>query len=254
MRPGRVVGILLVFLTLTVGGVRAQPCDPLPTDFSSTTRYQARAIGPRCEGMFSAPVSGEAGPVAGEQGIALVSLTFGMVSYRLDQDRELVIRLDAPASQATRLRGVGIPLRKYYRLDAAWSPGQRELRLPLSDVIQPERLGSDLIGVFAFRDLPDAKRGFIPVYAAAPGSPVGQDIVALIRPSVEVANVAWRTTAPGLPPTDWTPVSDAAGLVPEGTVLTIPLGQVPPAASTRLDVSYYVHGVERTVPFVLLAP
>ncbi len=252
--PASVVGALLVALATGVGPVRAQLCDRLPTDRLSPTRYRERPGDVRCEGMFISPVAGEPGPVTGEQGIALVSLTVGSVSYRLDRDRELVIRLPAPASQPTRVRGVGTPLRKYYRLDAALKAGQRELHVPLSDVIKPESLKSDLIGVFAFRDLSNAERGYIPVYAAAPGPPPGQDIVALIRASVEVANVAWRIATRGKAPTNWTPVLGAAGLVPEGTVLTIPLGKRLPESPSRLDVSYYVHGVERTRPFVLLAP
>ena len=248
------VGSLLAGLVLAGEPARAQPCEPLPTDRTSQTRYQARVAGPRCEGMFSSPVAGEAGPVVGEQGIALVSLTFGRVNYQLDQDRELAIRLPRRRRSQLGFAGSASPCGNTIGWNSEWATGQRELRVPLGDVIQPERLGPELIGVFGYRDLPGAGRGYVPVYTTAPGSPEAEGIVALFRPSVEVRNVAWRLTGAGGAPMDWTPVQDARGLVPEGTVLVIPLGRVLPGARTILGISYYLNGVERSVPFVLLAP
>jgi hypothetical protein len=119
-------------------------------------------------------------PVSGESSFALVSFTYGKVSYELDHDRELIIRLPVPATQDTRVRGVGVPLQTYYRLDAVWSRGQQELHVPLADVLARERLEPDDVGVFAFRDLSGAVRGYLPVYATAPNPTGDRELLVVV--------------------------------------------------------------------------
>jgi len=239
--------LALVAATAIVPSAIAQPCPvALPTNGTSLG-YQHRAGPPRCEGTYISPVSGSAG-------FALVSLTFGRVSY-LDQHQELHIRLPS-AVAATRLRAVGLPQFPYYRLDAILPQTKPELRVPLGAVIKPEAIRAGDLGVFGLRDVSPTRQGYVPVIATSPGITPEAGVVAIVRPGADVLAVRWRLVAQGQPErdADWRPVDNGAGTVPGGTPLRIRLPAPLPAATSSLQITYFVGGVPDTNRFTLLAP
>jgi hypothetical protein len=236
-------GILLaMMLTNPTVGI-AQSCEALPGD-DSPLSYRFRANVPRCEGMYRYRV-------AGDLGIALVSLTFGKVTYDTRRDQYLEIKLPEPADK-TLIRAVGVPERLYYRLDVELGPGRSEFRLPLADVVAPQNILPDDFGIYGMRTLPGGQNAFLPVHAYGSSVVAQGEVVAVIRPGTDVTDVQWRRYAPGVAPTTWTPVVGAGGLVPEGTRLEIVLGKDVPPQMT-LEVSYLSQGIGQADRFVLLA-
>jgi hypothetical protein len=75
--------------------------------------------------------------------MTLVSLTVGKVAYDVRQDKYLEIELPAEPAEKTLVRAVGVPERLYYRLDITLGPGQNAFRLPLTDVIAPEKIAPE---------------------------------------------------------------------------------------------------------------
>ena len=222
----------------------AQSCEALPVD-ASQWRYRFRSNVPRCEGMYLSPVSGP-------QGMALVSLTFGEVTYDTRRDQYLEIELPVEPTEKTLVRAVGIPERLYYRLDVELGPGRSVLRLPLGDVVAPENISPEAFGIYGMRKLSGGQNAFIPVHAHGPGATAQEGIVAVVRPGSDVSDVQWRRYAPGVPPTTWAPVTAASGLVPEGARLVIVLGR-DIAPQTTFEVSYMSQGIGRADQFLLLA-
>jgi hypothetical protein len=221
----------------------ARSCEALPVE-DSPWSYKFRADAPRCEGMYRSPVSGD-------PRMALVSLTFGRVAYDMAKDPYIEIKLSVPATEKTSIRAVGIPERLYYRLDVELGEGEIAFRLPLGDVIAPEGISPDAFGVFGLRTLAGGQNAFLPVHAHKAGTVDSSEVIAVVRPGVDVSDVQWRRYAPGVLPTPWTPVAGAGGLIPEGTRLEIALGKaIPP--HTTLEVSYLSEGVGRSDPFIVL--
>jgi len=237
------LGMALVTLSGNPSEGAAQSCEALPVD-GSPLSYRFRANAPRCEGMYRSPV-------AGEPGMTLVSLTVGKVAYDARTDQYLEIRLPAEVADRTSLRAVGIPERLYYRLDVELGPGRTVFRLPLRDVIAPENIASDALGIYGERPLAGRQKGFVPVHARPPGGPVQDDVVAVVRPGSDVSDVRWRRYAPGVAPLAWAPIAGASGLVPAGARLEIMLGR-DVAPQTTLEVSFLSQGVPRADRFVVL--
>jgi hypothetical protein len=238
--------VILLAMVVTNPAVSvAQSCEALDVDTSSPLSYQFRVDAPRCEGMYRYRV-------AGDQGMALVSLTFGKVTYDTKQDQYLEIKLPAKPAEKTLIRGVGVPERLYYRLDFELGPERSEFRLPLVDVIVPGNILPDAFGIYGLRSLPGGENAFVPVYARGAGAAAQtEEVVAVVRPSADVMDVQWRRRdAPGLPTTAWVSVVGASGLVPRGTRLEIPLGRDMPPQMT-LEVSFLLRGVGASTLFVL---
>jgi hypothetical protein len=231
--------MILVTMVVTNPAVSiAQSCEALDVDESSPLSYQFRVNAPRCEGMYRYRV-------AGDQGMALVSLTFGRVAYDTKRDQYLEIKLPAKPAEKTLIRGVGVPERLYYRLDFELGPERSEFKLPLVDVVVPENILPEAFGIYALRSLSGGQNAFVPVYAHGVGAAAqGEEVVAVVRPSADVTDVQWRRRdAPGLPTTAWMPVVGASGLVPEGK-------DMPPKMT--LEVSFLLRGVGGSTLFVLL--
>jgi hypothetical protein len=182
--------------------------------------------------------------------MTLVSLTVGKVAYDLRQDQYLEIKLPAEPAEETLVRAVGVPERLYYRLDFNLGPGQNDFRLPLADVIAPEKIEPEAFGIYRRRSLPSGQTAFIPIYARVSGATGQTKVVAVVRPGNDVSDVQWRRYAPGALPTAWVPVATASGLVPEGTRLEIALGETAP--ETIFEVSFLSQGVGRADRFLLL--
>jgi hypothetical protein len=184
--------------------------------------------------------------------MALVSLTFGKVTYDIRRDQYLEIKLPVEPAEKTFIRAVGVPERLYYRLDVELGPGRGAFRLPLADVVAPENILPEAFGVYAVRRLPGGQNAFLPVYAQGSEAGAQRGVVAVVRPGADVSDVHWRRYSLGVPPAAWEPLVGASGLVPRGTRLEIVLGK-DVVSQTTLEVSFLSQGIGRADRFVLLA-
>ncbi|GAK57725.1 hypothetical protein U27_04692 [Candidatus Vecturithrix granuli] len=161
----------------------AQQCDPRirPVD-NPVIQYRAR--GNRCEGLYQSEVSAAV--------LDIVGVTDGAFQFALDSKE--IIELSAPLSrkQPIAIRAVGIPLKTYYRLDAALQPGET-LIWPVNEVLLPQALASSKIGVFGWIGN-EQQKTYIPVRTAATSQPGASDgkVRLYVRSSGEVNNVCWR--------------------------------------------------------------
>lgn len=226
----------------------SQSCPVMPTDGSSQA-YRYRDNVPRCEGTLTQMV-------ANTSAVSLISFTFGEVRYRLSTDRMLQISLPSPTEDLTRIRGVNLQARKYYRLDVNLPAGRNAIQIPLQDVLGQLRFEQDHLGVFGERDLSPTVVGYVPLRAAAPGTEPGTTLRVVIRPNIEVTAMKWRLSASGAQPTAWQDVPGAQGRVPLGTALPIELGNDLPGPRCLLELAYSVGGAPQDLPteFVLLKP
>jgi hypothetical protein len=242
-----VQGFLLasaVFLTLVNPGIGfGQSCEQLPID-GLPHSYKFRANTPRCEGIYLSPV-------AGYPGMNLVSLTIGRVTYDPKRDLYLEIRLPAQQTEKMFVRAVGIPERLFYRLDVELRPGQSMFQLPLRDVVAPEHIKPEALGLYGMKMMANGQTAFVPVYAHGPSQTEQAAVFAVVRPGADVSNVEWRQYAPSRLATAWTPVTGATGLVPEGKPLEIVLGEIP--GQITLEVSFRFRGVARADQFRLMS-
>jgi hypothetical protein len=240
---GFVVAVDLLSTALLTSPGPAQSCEALPVD-GSPTSYGYRADPPRCEGIYRSPVSGNSG-------MALVSLTYGEVTYDPGRDRDLEISLPVEPPDKTLIRGVGIPERLYYRLDAELDASRTAFKLPLADVIARDRqLVPEALGLYGYRMLPGGQTAFVPVSARSSGDPDRTSVVVVVRPGSDVYDAEWRQYPPGGTATDWVPVASASDVLPEGSRLEIVLQTLAP--QTILEVSFLVNGVGRADRFLLL--
>lgn len=183
--------------------------------------------------------------------MALVSLTHGRVTFDPGQDQYLEIKLNAKSTENTLIQGVGVPERLYYRLDAEVGPGRTVFRLPLADVLVPEHIGPNDLGVYGLKRLSNGDNAFLPVHAHPAGTKDEAEIVAVVRPGADVSDVMWRRYGPNTSRTDWAEVAGGKGLVPKGSRLEIELGSdIPP--QTILEVSFLLRGAGRSDQFVLM--
>jgi len=132
--------LFIIIITVCYEIAYSQPsCDPdlLPAD-------RGIAYGPRgnrCEGFYRSRV---AAPT-----IDVVSVIKG--SFKFEWNSDEVIELISPVirKKTINVQAVGIPVRTYYRMDAQIGPGQT-LKWPVRDVIYPQRVYPDKIGVFGW--------------------------------------------------------------------------------------------------------
>lgn len=196
---------------------------PLP---GSSSQYKDR--GNRCEGLYEADI--------GVKSLALVSFTFGSLSYHLQPGEKL--ELSAPhQSSDLHVRAVAKPLGTHYEMDAVLTPNST-LSWPVDDVLLPEGLAASRVGVFAWKGS-GSNQVFVPVRAVAANShPTSLSLVLLtLRPSFDTQAVKWRWA--GLSrdvcgqPGPWRDV--ATGQVEAGQSINISLGQL--AGLYCLDVA-----------------
>jgi hypothetical protein len=163
MLTGAVICLLGISMVLFLpNGTDAAACDPTLAAIPGADGYKERTNGERCEGLFFSPVSGSA--------IELVSLTRGPFRYDLKQQPNLSLKLAAPSADAARpshIRAVGIPLGLYYRMDADILANQT-VTWPVKEVLAPNRLTSDQIGIFAFQRDQLGRLIFYPIDVSAP--------------------------------------------------------------------------------------
>ena len=120
-------------------------CEVLQTIPGNPSGYKAR--GNRCEGLYEADVAAKS--------LALVSFTFGTLSYRLRPGEKL--ELSAPTQSGDlQVRAVAKPLSMHYQMDAVL-PAHATLTWPVDDVLLPEGLAASRVAVFAWREAEAAR-------------------------------------------------------------------------------------------------
>ncbi|HUP61925.1 MAG TPA: hypothetical protein VNA69_16075 [Thermoanaerobaculia bacterium] len=155
-------------------------CDSLAPLRGSKSGYQSR--GNRCEGLYVSKV--------GSRSLAAMSFTLGRVRYDLATAK--AIEVTAPGqTQPVNVRALAIPLKTYYRMDATLAPGAT-LRWLLKDVLAPEGLTDNRIGVFGWRGAEDS-RTLVPVRVTSAGAAsASQAPLLIIQASFDAQRVKWR--------------------------------------------------------------
>lgn len=155
-------------------------CDGLAPLRGSKSGYQDR--GNRCEGLYVSKV--------GSRSLAAMSFTLGRV--RFDLAPSAAIEVTAPGqTQPVNVRALAIPLKTYYRMDAPLAPGAT-LRWPLKDVLVPEGLTDNRVGVFGWRGAED-NRTLVPLRVTSAGaSSASQAPLLIIQASFDAQKAKWR--------------------------------------------------------------
>jgi len=157
------------------------PCEGLRPLEGSQSQYRQR--GNRCEGLYDSDVST---PV-----IELVSFVSQPVAFDLRAGVELALTTPTRPG-VVYVRAVAKPPRTYYRMDARLATGGT-LAWPVADVLLPEHLAADRLGVFGWYIDRDTNV-FVPVTLTAKGAPRQRSLPALwIRPSFDAEVLKWRT-------------------------------------------------------------
>jgi hypothetical protein len=162
---------------------QTQQCDSLRPLQGSQSQYKDR--GNRCEGLYIADI--------GALNIEFLSLTTGEISYSLAPGEKLLVSVPN-ATGPVHVRAVAKPPKTYYRMDASLAPGTT-LEWPVDEVLLPENIGSNRIGIFAFRS-DSNQRIFIPVRILPKSihqnlsSKVG--VTLAVRPSFDADSIKWR--------------------------------------------------------------
>jgi hypothetical protein len=161
-------------------GAQNPRCDGLAQLRGSKSGYQSR--GNRCEGLYVSNV--------GSRSLAAMSFTLGRLRYDLASPAP--IEVTAPGqTQPVNVRAVAIPLKTYYRMDATLAP-HATLLWPLKDVLAPEGLTDNRIGIFGWR-LTDEKETLVPLRVAAKGTATAsQAPLLIIQASFDAQKVKWR--------------------------------------------------------------
>lgn len=183
VRPISLILLLVSFLFSSRLRAQTLQCDSLRPVQGSQSQYKNR--GNRCEGLYVADI--------GASKIEILSLTIGEISFSLTKGEEL--QVSVPNTTGTvHIRAVARPPKTYYRMDASLSPGTT-LEWPVNDVLLPENISSNRVGIFAFRD-DGNQRIFIPTQIVAKSahqnltSRVG--VFLAIRPSFDADSIKWR--------------------------------------------------------------
>jgi len=158
-------------------------CDsvrPLP---SSSSAYKNR--GNRCEGLYVADVSSKS--------IDIISFTSGSISYDLNSKLPLKVAVLSKSSPVN-VRAVAVTPKTYYRMDTFVLAGAT-LIWPVTDVLLPENLTDNRIGIFGWVGTESAKI-FVPVRvvsgSSAPAVPSSDHVVLLAQTSFDADSIKWR--------------------------------------------------------------
>jgi len=174
--------IILISCESAYSGVRCAS-DIVPVETPGVA-YGPR--GNRCEGFYHSKVA------AGS--IDVVGVVQGAFQFKLDPKEVLEVSSPIIRDEMIHVRAVGIPVKTYYRMDAELRPGQK-LIWPVADVILPQKLSPNKIGVFGWTEKQD-KTFYVPVRAiSALYAGVSDETIHLfLRTSADVENVKWRVS------------------------------------------------------------
>jgi hypothetical protein len=179
--PVVLIGFIATMATVLAIDVPVQ-CNAVLPLTGSESAYKLR--GNRCEGLYDSN--------AGAKSIDLISFTFGLISYQLARDVTLeATTVHQPA--AIHIRAVAKPERTYYQMDADIAPGAR-LIWPVKDVLFPEKMTADRIGVFGWKVSGESKT-FVPVSLSVRGESRGLGSPVLtVRPSNDARVIRWHSS------------------------------------------------------------
>jgi len=124
-------------------------------------------------------------------GIELVSATIGKLAYDLSEKE--IIAVTSPLSNASiKVRATGIPLKTYYRMDAALSAGT-PLLWPVKDILLRRKLDAGKVGLLGWQKT-TSDLVYIPLLAKPKINNTTNDgnIWLILRSSIDVVHVQWR--------------------------------------------------------------
>jgi len=155
-------------------------CDSVRPLLGSSSAYKNR--GNRCEGMYVADV--------GSRSIDIVSFTSGSIRYDLNAKSPLKLSI-VGTSPRVNVRAVAITPKTYYRMDTVLQRG-KSLSWPVTDVLLPEHLTDNRIGIFGWIGNEEGKT-FVPVDVRSGASAPGSDHVVLVaQTSFDADAIKWR--------------------------------------------------------------
>lgn len=184
---------LMVAILMATGFVYSNPvaaqtghCASLRTEPESPLHYKHRDN--RCEGMYVADVATNV--------IELLSFTQGDLSYDLKPGVELLVSA-ADRTGPLNIRAVAKPPSTHYQMDAVLGAGAT-LTWPVADVLLPEGLNADRVGIYGWRGS-EREKIFIPVQVKVQGGrETGfqrQPAFLSVRPSFDTELIKWRWAA-----------------------------------------------------------
>lgn len=220
-----------------VAPAAAFECAPLRPSAAQSPAYRPVAGQARCEGFFERTVS--------QPFVELLSLTRGDVPA---QSGELEIRTDAAV--AARLVVQPQRSRPFYRVDAEL-PGGQPLRwdpAPMLAATQLPLAELGFLGVTAPAAAGATDLAVLPLRFGSDPAGDGRRLQAVVRVSVEVSSVAWRSAPPGGPATPWTVLPDSHLYAWRRLVLPIEL----PAADAGLRVDVQAVAARDAQPLPML--
>jgi hypothetical protein len=177
------ISILLPGSLLLATAAAAQPpCDPtLTPETNRSIQYRQRGNDLRCEGFYRANV-GSSG------GLNVVGLLQRPLRFGAEDE---VLSIGSPLrDQRVLVRGQGIPVKLYYRLDAVLEPGG-SMHWPVR-LLQGQGIGPDQVGLYG--RLADRKGWYVPLDITGKQSLTEQPRL-LLRTSVDIDEVQWRHAA-----------------------------------------------------------
>lgn len=176
--------VLLIFAQSACAAYAQTPSCKHLAAISGPSGYQPRADTARCEGLFQQQVAG-----------SFEFLSFASVKYNLNTDRVLTVKM--PHVQQFQNSRIFIEARAlnpgmYYRMDAVVPPGET-FRWSLADVLRPERIGSDSIGVVAWVEQ-NLFKYYVPVSVVAENAVGSTDLPTMIvRSPLDIERLVWRS-------------------------------------------------------------
>lgn len=199
MQCGTCCKVVLTTILIFVGfstkvTSQSASCDTTLKSIGGPHGYSTRIS--RCEGLYESPVSSS---------LTVVAVVRGNVNYRLERNRTIVVKAAEHQRYAdfeTHIRSVGRYAGTYYRMDCIIAPGD-SLLWPVGEVLEPNGLGANKIGVYGWIDAPEG-RLFVPVRVYEQnGSHQQGPIKILVRTDVKAEEIVWRHFVDDLPPTQW---------------------------------------------------
>lgn len=246
---GRVTIVTFIILLSVAAWAQAQgfECAALKPSASSLPSYASIPGQARCEGFFERSVS--------QPFIELVSLTRGQPPAADSATQVPALNLYADASTPLRLVVQPQPSRPFYRVDAAMQSGQILLWNP-AQMLTATRLPLSELGFLALVASPSSSAGSLPTIAPVAFTEKGRKdtrAYAVVRVSVEVSSVAWRSYRVGadtasLPASGWTDLPDSH--LYAWRRITLPIDLPSDGKELRVDVQAVGASNSQTLPLL----